>query len=170
MAASFAYTLAPTPFSTTSRDTNDEALEYADSECQRLAETSGLAGRFKAWLSAPLTYGPKYAARYRLSHSQGPYVLVDGSLVADDWNHLIGGALLHAIDLTETGAEYRGDVWTGTDYAGFPSNPACLDWTSSSELGVSGRSYDTDSSWSGEGYGATAHDCAYQQRLYCLQQ
>ena len=39
----------------------------------------------------------------RFSRGVGPYVLVDGTIVANNWSDLTSGTLRHAIDETETG-------------------------------------------------------------------
>src|SRR5262245_61095552 len=70
----------------------------ADAICQSLAHAADLPGTYRAWLSdgnaSPST---------RFSRSTAPYTLVDGTLIAGNWNELTGGALQHAIDLAETG-------------------------------------------------------------------
>lgn len=58
----------------------------------------------------------------RFTQNPGPYVLVNGTRVADNWADLTDGTLDHAIDRTEAnlpladGAEAR--VWTNTTTAG----------------------------------------------------
>src|SRR5207302_548222 len=59
-------------------------LDMGDLFCQSLADAGGLGGAFKAWLSDRAT-----DAAARLSHATVPYRLVDGTLVANDWNDLI---------------------------------------------------------------------------------
>ena len=74
-------------------------LAGADVECNSLAEAAELSGTYKAWLSTPTV-----SAADRLTHSEVPYVLPDGTRVADDWIDFTDGALAHAIDMTDTGA------------------------------------------------------------------
>jgi hypothetical protein len=47
-------------------------LDGADAKCQSVANAAQLGGTFKAWLRDDTT-----AARDRLNHATGPYVLVD---------------------------------------------------------------------------------------------
>ncbi len=116
-----------------------DGLTGADAKCQRLATAAGLPGTFKAWLSSAAV-----AAKDRLSHSTAPYVLVDGTRVADNWSTLTNCSvwLLHAITMTEKGGappiasvpQCGDDVWTGTDCAGNPAytrpTDLCAGWTS----------------------------------------
>jgi len=105
-------------------------LAMGDLFSQSLADASGLGGAFKAWLSDRAT-----DAAVRLSHATVPYRLVDGTLVANDWNDLIDGTLAHAIDLHETGARAMPatpDVWTGTTRTGRTTSTDCTGWSSAS--------------------------------------
>lgn len=56
----------------------------ADAKCQALADAANLGGTYRAWLSAS-----GQAANSRLIHSIHPYGLVDGTLIANDWDHLV---------------------------------------------------------------------------------
>ena len=82
-------------------------LTGADTLCQVEAETAGLPGAYKAWL-ADESGGP--STRFRLS--SGPYQLVTGETVADNWDDLTDGALRHAIDTNAAGARF-----VSTEYA-----------------------------------------------------
>jgi hypothetical protein len=116
-------------------------LDGADGKCQTLAMAVNppLPGSYKAWLSSSTT-----AAKDRLTHSVGPYVLVDGKTkVANDWNDLTSHTWLsltrnplpHAINITEKGdpapttgtAHCGGDttprVWTNTKADGNLATP-----------------------------------------------
>jgi hypothetical protein len=73
-------------------------LAGADQFCQQLADAAQLGGSYKAWISDD-TGSPST----RFSQSSGPYILVDGSPVADNWSALIGGPLKSTIHLTEKG-------------------------------------------------------------------
>lgn len=73
-------------------------LAGADAKCQSVATASGLTGTYAAWLSTAGT-----AARVRLTHGTLPYALVDGTRIANDWDGLVSGNLLHAIDRNELG-------------------------------------------------------------------
>jgi len=100
----------------------------ANAVCQSLANAASLAGTYKAWLSgrpdgsgcANGTTCSGQEAQDRLTHSPGPYHLVDGTKVADDWSDLTDGSLDHAIDRTELNAAVGGEhrVWTNTTTSG----------------------------------------------------
>ncbi len=74
----------------------------ADARCQALAVGAGLRGmrpsRFLAWYS-----GGTVTPASRFSRSTVPYVLVNGTVVANGWSDLTDGTLAHAINLTEGG-------------------------------------------------------------------
>lgn len=155
---------------------NFGGLAQADAICQSAATGAGLSGTYKAWLS---TSGVN--ASTRLSHSSVPYVLVDGTVVATDWNGLVSGApLKSAIDLDETGmfviaGTTTGITWTGTDTSGAYSGEACGDWTVSEDCsmstayeGTSGQDNFANSGWTVAG----APGCCTVQifALYCFEQ
>lgn len=64
---------------------------------------------YRAWLSDSQT-----AAADRLVHSKGRYILVNGRVVAADWDAFISGTLENAINVTETAEIAGGGAWTGT--------------------------------------------------------
>jgi hypothetical protein len=158
-------------------------LSGADSKCQDLAKAAGLTGTYKAWLSDTTT-----SASYRLTHAGVPYVLVDGTVVAQNWQQLIsGGDLLHAIDKTESGGappigtfQCGGSspmVWTYTDPSGAPLGGGldCSDWTSNTvATGFSGEADSAMSPWWTQtcqsGPSGSASTCADTAALYCMQQ
>ncbi len=148
----------------------------ADAKCAAAAADAGLVGSFLAWISTTST-----TPKLRFMASEVPYALVDGTLVAADWNHLTGGiSLLHAIDRDEYGslvgfdasADY-GEVWTSTlpdgtsALADFPNG--CADFasddpnTTSALLGCTNA---TDAKWTQCG----STSCQVHAALYCFQQ
>src|SRR5207249_159884 len=71
----------------------------ADAKCQSLADAASLAGTFKAWIADSCSHPTT-----RLTHSSGPYVLVNDTVVAADWTTLTTKLpLAHAINMTEKG-------------------------------------------------------------------
>ena len=83
----------------TSYDGNLGGLAGADAKCQDQADAAGLTGTFKAWLS-----DAKGSPSTRFTRSAGaPYVLVDGTVIADNYAGLTSGSLEHPINQTETG-------------------------------------------------------------------
>lgn len=148
-------------------------LDGADAKCQALADAAGLFGEYKAWLSDATT-----SAESRLNHNPRPYILVDGTVVADDWADLTDGNIDNPINLTELNETPTedGGVWTNSDYLGGPicyglDVCACVSWTNSFEgfAGFIGFIGSTDHYWSGTSDGPVVH-CAEPWRLYCFQQ
>ena len=114
-------------------DGNLGGLAGADAKCQALADAAEvynprLIGTFKAWLSDS-TAGPAT----RFTHSPFPYVLVNGTQVADNWADLTDGSLDSPINVTEQGdtvpTGYPARVWTGTGTNGTASSSNCGNWT-----------------------------------------
>lgn len=103
---------------------NLAGLLGADTICVNLATAAGLVGTYKAWLFDGTT-----SAANRLTQSPWPYVLVNGTKVADTWADLTDGTLDHAIDLDETGAVVAvSEVWTGTHTDGTKTGADCTSW------------------------------------------
>ena len=71
-------------------------LDAADAICQELADNSELTGQYKAWLSND-TQSPST----RFIQSDVPYVLVDGTQIAINYDDLVDGTIQNVIDLTE---------------------------------------------------------------------
>jgi hypothetical protein len=159
-------------------------LSGADDICRRLAVSAGLSSSYAAWLSDD-TGSP--ASRF--AEDVGPYVLVDGTVVANNWADLTSGMLRHPIDLNETGgppARARGHVtsfgvWTDTTASGTlsmlsPPDGSCGDW--SDPMGrsvVFGSTQFMNGNWSeltGEisGPGTTPTVCEFSAPLYCFEQ
>ncbi len=117
-------------------------LSGADAKCQALADAAMLGGTFKAWLS---TEAESPSLRFT---KQGPWTLVDGTLLADDWAQLTSGTLKNAISRDEQGmpvgttsacSATKYAVWSQTNPDGTfahaneadPSSPRfdCSNWT-----------------------------------------
>lgn len=96
----------------TLHDGNLGGLPGADAICQAEADAAGLPGTFMAWLSTP---GSPPAGRFP-THSCGPYQLVDGTVIADEWADLTDGDLDHHLDLTAAGNpnDLEDKVWSAT--------------------------------------------------------
>jgi hypothetical protein len=139
-------------------------LLNADSECQRLAGLASLPGHYIAWLSTSSSN-----ASDRLIQSSGPYVLVDGTVIANDWADLVDGSLAHAIDLDENGSSVSWYAWTGTYAYGTVDFPTCNEWTDNTATynGTIGDETATNSDWSAL---ATSFRCDAHYNLYCFQQ
>lgn len=97
----------------------------ADARCQALATAAGLRkgmpSTFLAWYS-----GDGVSPQSRFTRPTVPYVLVNGTVVANGWGDLTDGSLAHAINLTEAGTpgpritagSCTNAVRTGTSLAG----------------------------------------------------
>lgn len=161
----------------TTQDGDLGGFAGANATCQARAVAAGLAGNFEAWLSGrPDGFGGQNARDF-LTHSAGPYRLVDGTKVADDWADLIDGSLDHAIDMDEHGNTVGGNAWTNTETDGRahdhrrdcgPGSDLGAVWGSSSrfESGRYGTVGATDSRWTME----TNTACDRSFRLYCFEQ
>jgi len=67
----------------------------------------------------------------RFVQSEVPYVLVNGTLIANNWADLIDGQLAAPIDVDEHGTPaVATEVWTGTYADGTATVDTCNDWTS----------------------------------------
>jgi len=113
----------------------------------------------------------------RMMHSTLPYVLVDKTVVANDWNDLVDGMLAHAINLDEHGiavpvtlAPVGFNVWTNTttngSQVGFND---CSNWTSADSMsyGSGGTLSSTDGSWT---QASGTEPCSNFNRIYCVEQ
>jgi hypothetical protein len=160
-------------------------LDGADLKCQTLAKASSRSGTFKAWLSSTTT-----SAASRLTHSTGPYVLVNGTQVAADWAGLTSGTLLNPISMSETGgfppqsnilcsSTNVPAAWTATAPDGTLATTVgatCADWTTSgpSNGAVLGIVASTSATWtdgcSSQVPGGTSTMCAGAAALYCIEQ
>ncbi len=144
-------------------DGNLGGLKGADNKCQLRADSLNMGGTWKAWLS-----DEKTSAASRLNHFNGPFKMMDGTVVADNWNDLVDGVLKSPINIDEYGYSAAWSVWTNTKPDGtVSSNEACLNWTSNiSYLGRVGTTSYQDQRWTSY----SSSTCNYTRRLYCLEQ
>lgn len=154
-------------------DGNLGGLAGGDAKCQARATAAGLAGTYKAWLS-DTTGSPST----RFTQSIRPYVLVNGTKLANDWADLVDGTVLAAVNITElntaapTGGTACGGpsaVWTNTNLSGEHAMDgwSCSNWsTNASGGGITSQSSAVTLQWScGRSPG-----CAALAALYCFQQ
>ena len=124
-------------------------LAGADQRCRMLAAIAGLSrfDTFRAWLSTA-----ESAAVDRLLHSRGRYVLVNTLVVAEDWDGLVSGTLLHPINVDEMSQTQSIRSWTGTLVTGQPAfgSNFCDGWTTFSGdfTGGTGLVPAVDATWS----------------------
>ena len=105
---------------------------FADAKCLNRAKDAGLPNytRFKAWLS-----DSDEDARDRFNRDRrGRLVMVNGLVLAADWEALLAGQLENPLEVTETSTTYHGKVWTGTKANGTAAvgTNHCMDWSSNS--------------------------------------
>jgi len=145
-------------------------LTGADDKCQ--AEADGPAsivpsGTYLAWLSDG-TDSPDT----RFTKSSHPYILPDGTKIAEDFTDLTDGSILHKINSDPTGKPLGLQLfWTGTKSNGTTSQyfVTCAGWTSlpAAVRGVVGSTLKTSTLWSARG---TRRCGGYSLRLACFQQ
>lgn len=146
-------------------------LTGADDECQ--AEADGPAsivpsGTYLAWLSDG-TDSPDT----RFSKSYGPYVLPDGTMIAEDFVNLTDGSIPHAINIDATGKSLGLTYyWTGTNADGTTAQYflTCVGWTvdpAGNFKGMAGSFRKGPTLWS-SGYANTS--CGISNKIACFQQ
>lgn len=143
-------------------------LDTADAICQELADNSELTGQYKAWLSND-TQSPST----RFIQSDVPYVLVDGTQIAINYDDLVDGTIENVIDLTEGSNTVLSGVavWTNTSINGTPQfigDGSCSGWQSSApeQLGLIGSPNSIVSQWTAQQ--AVSYDTL--RALYCFEQ
>jgi hypothetical protein len=153
----------------TLHDGNLGGAAGAHAICQARAMSAGLSGTFEAWIgtaaSSPAT---------SFVQSNIPYVMVDGTKVADSYADLVDGLLDAPIRVTELGTTVLNQggfgedrVWTGANDNGNANPTRCNDWTTN-DLGVNGAvgySHEADfwSIW-------LIRPCNESFRLFCFEQ
>ena len=148
-------------------------LTGADDKCQ--AEADGPAsivpsGTYLAWLSDGFD-----SPDIRFTKSSHPYMLPDGTKIAEDFADLTDGSILHRINIDPTGRRLGWQIfWTGTKADGKTAgyHLTCDGWTTDVNdfYGMAGRSNYTSHLWSTfVGRAAWGH-CGNTNRLVCFQQ
>lgn len=100
----------------------------ADAVCSDAAEAAGLSGTWTAFIS-----GGGVTAISRIP--DGPYVRMDGELIAEDRADLADGSILVPINVTELDGGYSGFVCTGSSASGTATGGStasggnCAGWT-----------------------------------------
>ncbi len=144
-------------------------LAGADDKCQ--AEADGPAsivpsGTYLAWLSDG-TDSPDT----RFTEFSNPYLLPDGTKIAEDFTDLTDGSLLHSIDIDPTGEPVGLEqFWSGTNANGTTAayTQTCDGWTAAANSrGMAGRTNVSSSLWSSI---RANPRCSQTFRLVCFQQ
>ena len=151
-------------------------LSGADQICQGLADAAGLHGFYKAWLS-----DDEESPTTRFAQSNNQYMLVDDTVIANDWDDLVnginapinrtesgapapeGGPDCDTLDMTDTVAVYSNTYYHG---GSFGADYSCSGWTSNAGSVRFGSADDPDF-WSMCGIGGF---CGTPSPIYCFQQ
>jgi hypothetical protein len=147
-----------------------DGLIGADYQCRHRAAVMNFpnAERYRAWISTSTV-----DARDRVEHHAGRYILVNGLIVAENWDEFASDSHQNPINVTEQSQTLIEQVWTGTQPDGtrVPAQTHCQDWTSSSasEKGYAGDSTFTDASWTLDQL-INPIGCVNNGALYCIEQ
>lgn len=142
----------------------------ANDTCDQLAQNAGLSGSYKAWLSTS-----KSTPATTFNRSNGPYVLVNQTIIANNWNDLTDSILNHSIDLTESGTPVAvlSKAWTNTHPDGsiiyLDTTSTCSDF-SSADGGNTGVTGTIDLYYSSEWTRHNSTSCQEPHHIYCIQQ
>lgn len=152
-------------------------LDGADAKCRAAADAAALGGSWKAWLSCTDCGEGGRAIDAAARLVSAPFMLVDGSIVADSLDMMLNckePCLRSAIDTDEKGRKVgEADsvrVWTGTFGSGLgTSRPNCKGWTTAetSEDGEVGMIDKQNEDWTSR---SSLTPCSTPSRLYCFEQ
>jgi hypothetical protein len=141
-------------------------LDTADAVCQDVADEAELPGAYRAWLS-----DDSESPSTRFMRSPGPYLLVDDTVIANDWTALTSGTLQAPIDRDETGHDFLPPfaAWTNTKADGTldESLADCESWRTTVAFGGYGDFTSTNASWTDSD---RYEPCSAGLHLYCFQQ
>lgn len=138
-------------------------LANINARCYSIADNSGLVDGFDwiPWLS----YSNQnindliYKSPFR-------YELVDGTVIANNFQDLIDGNLQHPINLNYEGILTEGKVWTGTNEIGEFSGLNCENWSNQfRSFGTFGLSTAIDYNWSNSDFEL----CSEKLHIYCVE-
>ena len=126
---------------------NLDGTAGANAICQTEANSAGLPGIYKAWLSTSNTYGGNAAIKDEpintFNHSLVPYVLSDQHLtrVAANWSKFASLDHQHDIGKDASGNDVPQDdpvtilgAWTGTNADGTATANNCQNWTNTTNV------------------------------------
>lgn len=152
---------------TNSGNGNLGGIEGADLLCNAQAAAADLKGVYLSWLSNATT-----SPSERFNRSTIPYVLVDGTIIANNYSSLVSGTLLAPINKDAQGGLIMGPLWTGTfpngTSIGTNSDSHCDGWTSMAGLGRIGGTTSQDAGWTNEDCAVTCSNVAFP--FYCFEQ
>jgi len=122
--------------------------------------------RFRAWISDGVE-----SPSTRFDHSKGRYVLSTGEVIAENWEDLTDGELLHPINRTLDGTlKHERAVWSATRPDGTPyPDGHCEGWTlDGDEEARIGASDLVDDGWASY-IGKLPADCGGGRYFYCFE-
>ena len=146
-------------------------LTGADDKCQAEADGSASivpSGTYLAWLSDGFD-----SPDIRFTKSAHPYMLPDGTKIAEDFADLTDGSILHAINIDPTGKRLQLEYfWTGTKADGKTADypQTCDGWMAdplTNFKGMAGQTNVASTMWSSRWSHA---GCSFINRLICVQQ
>jgi Stigma-specific protein, Stig1 len=145
---------------------NMGGLTGGDALCQQYADSVGLGGTYKVWLSdssgSPATRFTRSAARY---------LLPNGVLVANNWADLTDGTLVAPINVNEYGGSVSDSmIFTNTRADGSLAFDfsSCANWSSTAGTAWFGWNIYANSLWTDWFVGSSR--CDDSGRLYCFEQ
>jgi hypothetical protein len=145
-------------------------LKGADDKCQAEANDPASivpSGTYLAWLSDG-TDSPDT----RFTKSSHPYMLPDGTMIAESFADLTDGSILHTINIAPTGKPLGSQgFWTGTNADGTTLQHlvTCNSWAGDTwpgSHGMSGSTIQKSTLWSTR----VPVPCRESRRLACFQQ
>lgn len=138
----------------------------ADTTCQQVADAANLGGTWMSWISDGTS-----CPSGRFTEANYAYRLLDGTIIANDWNALVSGTLANPINRDENGNLVTGnvEVWTATNPDGTLNAVGCNGFTSGNHgdntpaVGIAGN---TNGSWTD----VYLQFCDRTDHLYCFEQ
>jgi hypothetical protein len=141
-------------------------IQAADCICQQAADSAGLAGTWKAWISDAST-----DARDRIA-DVGPWFFVKSTDTAFKDKSIITTEPGKAVNRDQFGDVVSGKTWTGTGIGGVGvgcgANDFCVDWTSqfNGNVGMTGNPAQSNFQWTQDG----CDNCDQKHRIFCIEQ
>jgi hypothetical protein len=162
-------------------DGNLGGLEGADLKCQEAANSSGLGGKWKAYIGKE-----GISPESIIFASEVPYKKLDGTLIANHYNDLTDGKIASQINIDEFGHVQNSTyyyAWTG-DVGSDGKVSSCRNWTYDNKVYSNGQ-WIVPRIWTDYGSAgiinwpdyrqdqwskSVSSGCHVQNRLYCIEQ
>ena len=145
------------------------AQSYAAALCKQAAYTAGIDGVYQ-----PLLETGRDGLSGNFTRSIVPYVRVDGTKIAENWDDLTScndatktdQCLLAPINMNAKGEIINNDVWTGLNFSSSSGQQNCNMWTEMGVKGVIGNSSKTNHQW----MESEIKKCDTENYIYCFEQ